>query len=266
MTIFINLLPYMRDEEQLDQFLKRWKGGIEVVTEGYDWSNNATDWNKQNPKFQAFSGPISVHTPIFDLNLAAPRYSVLTEYSYEIYEQALQWSARLGAKHAVIHPNLQSTPIYHREETQQCSKNYLRKLGEMGEALGVKVVVENVGFHECALYDEDEFVELFNEIPSIDALLDVGHAHINGWDIPRMIERLGERLTVVHLHDNNGLYDEHVPIGEGTIEWDGIWRALERAQHKIDLILEYNIGTSTELLLEHAEALEHNMGKLGSPV
>lgn len=266
MTIFINLLPYMKDEKELDRLLGSWKGGIELVTEGADWIHNPTDWSRERTPFQSFPGPLSVHTPIFDLNLASPRYSVISQYSFEVYQQALHWSAHMGAMHAVIHPNLQSTPLYNRQEAQQCSKGYLKRLGELGESLGVKVLVENVGFHDCALFDPDEFVELFNEIPSIEALLDVGHAHINGWDIPLMIKRLGERLTAVHLHDNHGVYDEHLPIGGGTIDWSGVWRQLDQAQHKVDLILEYNIGTSTELLLEHAEGLQQNNGKSGLPI
>lgn len=263
MSIYINLLPYMKDEEQLDELLQHWQGGIELVTEGADWNNNPTDWSRPRTKFQSFSGPISVHTPIFDLNLASPRYRALSQYSFEVYQQSLHWASRIGAKHAVIHPNLQSTPIYDRSAAQECAKYYLRQLGEMGQTLGVKVLVENVGFHDCALFNPDEFVELFNQISSIEALLDVGHAHINHWDIPLMIERLGSRMAAVHLHDNHAEYDEHLPIGSGTIEWEGIWKQLNQAQHEIDLILEYNIGTSTELLLEHAGRIVQKIGMPG---
>lgn len=264
MTIYINLLPYMKDEDKLDELLQQWQGGIELVTEGADWTRHPLDWAQGTGKLASFPGPISVHTPIFDLNLASPRYRVISQYSFEVYQQSLQWSSKVGAKHAVIHPNLQSTPIYDREEAQKLSKHYLKQLGELGEQLGVRVVVENVGFHDCALFDPEEFVNLFDEIPSIDALLDIGHAHINGWDIPAVIQRLGKRLTTVHLHDNHAAYDEHLPIGEGTVEWEGIWKRLDQAQHEIALILEYQIGTSTEIVLSHAAEVQQKVRRIGS--
>ncbi|GIP36663.1 sugar phosphate isomerase/epimerase [Paenibacillus sp. J2TS4] len=256
MAIYINMLPCLKDEDKVDELLKQWDGGIELVAEGADWCRHPIDWSKGRGKYASFPGPISVHTPIFDLNLACSRYRALSEYSFEVYQQSLQWAASIGAKHAVVHPNLQSTPIFDRQGSQQCSKHYISRLGELGQQLGVQVLVENVGFHDSVLYDPEEFVQLFAEIPSIEALIDVGHAHINGWDIPGIIRHLGTRLTAVHLHDNNGLADDHLPMGEGTIEWEGIWKELDQTEHKIDMILEYNTETTTELLLEHAAKVQ----------
>ncbi|WP_010272514.1 sugar phosphate isomerase/epimerase family protein [Paenibacillus senegalensis] len=264
MSIYINLLPYMKDEAQLNAFLEQWQGGVEWVTEGVQWANHPSEWSQEIPALAKHTGPISVHTPIFDLNLASPRYRTLSQYSYEVYQQALLWSAKIGAKHAVIHPNLQSTPIYDREGAQACSKHYLRQLGQLGERLGVKVMVENVGFHDCALFNPDEFVELFDEIPEIDALLDIGHAHINNWDIPRLIERLDSRLTAIHLHDNHGAYDEHLPMGDGTVQWEPIWEKLERLEQEPAYILEYQIGTRTDIVLAHAAQLEQKLRKTGN--
>ena len=256
MNISINMLPYMNNKEESGQLLSRWQGGVELVTEGADWRDNGTDWFNDSGLPASFSGQIGVHAPIFDLNLACPRYPVFSEYSFEVYKQSLRWAARIGAEHVVIHPNLYSSPIYNKKEAQRCSKTYLQKLGELGKHLGVKVFVENVGFHECALFSAEEFVRLFEEILSIDALLDVGHAHINRWDIPEVIKQLGGRLAAVHLHDNYGKYDDHLPIGEGTIEWTGIWKVLGEASHDIEFILEYQIGTPPETLLEHARKLQ----------
>lgn len=257
--ISINLLPYMDDKKKVAEIHSRWEGGVELVTEGADWYDNGADWFRKSGFPANFAGRISVHAPIFDLNLANPRYPVLSQYSFEVYQQSLLWAAQIGAKHIVIHPNLQTTPIFHKAEAQRCSKSYLRKLGELGKRLGVNVLVENVGFHECALFSSEEFIRLFDEIPSIDALLDVGHAHINQWDIPEIINRLGKRLTAVHLHDNCGKDDDHLPIGEGTIEWTGIWQELRGAVHEIEFILEYKIGTPLDTLIEHAQNLQEQL-------
>ena len=61
---------------------------------------------------------------------------------------------------------------------------------------------------------------LFDIFPSAKSLIDTGHAHVNGWDIPAVVQSLGERLVACHVHDNDATADAHLPIGQGTIEWD----------------------------------------------
>jgi sugar phosphate isomerase/epimerase len=51
--------------------------------------------------------------------------------------------------------------------------------------------------------------------------LDVGHA--NTGLLPEFME-LKSRLANLHVHDNNGKFDEHLPIGDGTVDFDS-WSA-----------------------------------------
>ena len=56
--------------------------------------------------------------------------------------------------------------------------------------------------------------------------LDVGHATLLGKDLYRFISILGDRLQVLHVHDNNGLQDEHLFPYMGITNWDRFCRAL----------------------------------------
>jgi sugar phosphate isomerase/epimerase len=38
------------------------------------------------------------------------------------------------------------------------------------------------------------------------------------------LEALGERLFEMHIHDNRGKYDEHLPVGDGNIRYEEIFR------------------------------------------
>lgn len=42
--------------------------------------------------------------------------------------------------------------------------------------------------------------------------LDVGHANVTGVPYERFAERFGDRIHVVHLHDNDGSGDDHDPL------------------------------------------------------
>lgn len=258
MAIFLNLLPYMNRIEDSAELFERWKGGVEIPMDGPNW-REPVNWHHEFSRFADHPGPISVHSPIWELNLATPRFDLLRNYSLDVYRECLAWSAKIGAEQMVIHPSFPVTPLFLRKESQECSKDSLRKLGEEARKLGIELAVENVGFREHALFDQEEFVRLFEEIPEITALVDVGHAHINGWDIPLLIRQLGTRLSALHLHDNDGYDDLHQPVGEGTIVWEPIWEALRELNHGYRAILEYQWDTPLETMLKDAEAIEKKL-------
>jgi sugar phosphate isomerase/epimerase len=53
-------------------------------------------------------------------------------------------------------------------------------------------------------------------------------------------EILGDRIGYLHLSDNGGLYDDHLPLGDGTVDWaaaDALWKGLGR-----DTYLTFEVG------------------------
>jgi len=261
MTIFINLAPYTYQVDQSAELLDCWNGGIEIMMDGPNW-REPVDWKKEFERFAHYQGPISVHGPIWELNLATDRYPAIREYSYEVYKECLDWCAQIGALHMVLHPNLYSTPLFARKASQQYAKENLRRLGEHAAKLNIDVAVENIGKGEYALFNQEEFVELFDEIETIKALVDVGHAHMNGWDVPAVIRQLGSRIAAVHLHDNDGVNDLHQPIGHGTIRWELIWDAMNSLEHSYRPIIEYSEGVSLELMLKHGADLAEKLNTI----
>ena len=56
--------------------------------------------------------------------------------------------------------------------------------------------------------------------PYFKICLDVGHAYIFGKiSLEDWVKRLGKDLAHVHLHDNAKVFDEHLGLGRGTIQW-----------------------------------------------
>lgn len=75
-----------------------------------------------------------------------------------------------------------------------------------------------------------DYIDTLNEIAGekiFSFCYDLGHATLLGKNIRASINMLGERLTVLHIHDNNGLKDTHQqPFsntrGKGWVtDWDG---------------------------------------------
>ena len=45
------------------------------------------------------------------------------------------------------------------------------------------------------------------------------------------LDQLGDRIGYLHLSDNMGYYDDHLPLGTGTVDWktaDSLWRMAGR--------------------------------------
>ena len=83
---------------------------------------------------------------------------------------------------------------------------------EHGRARGVEVVLENGPDNRHQL---KWFRQIFHRLPDLKLLLDVGHCNLAPTNnLARdYLFALGDRLAHVHLSDNDGTRDEHLPFG-----------------------------------------------------
>jgi sugar phosphate isomerase/epimerase len=111
------------------------------------------------------------------------------------------------------------------------------------------------------LFDFEEYLALFERYPQALALLDTGHAHVNGWNLPETVKRLQKKLLAVHVHDNDGSGDSHQPVGLGTIEWEPYFASIRDYAPNALQILEYAY-IEPGVLTEHLHKLESRYGAL----
>jgi sugar phosphate isomerase/epimerase len=55
--------------------------------------------------------------------------------------------------------------------------------------------------------------------------LDVGHANTVGL-VDEFLDQLNNHISHVHIHDNMGKKDEHLPLGKGSIDWKRVTEKL----------------------------------------
>jgi len=121
--------------------------------------------------------------------------------------------------------------------------SWFRDLVAAARDRGVVVTLENL--------DEspETLRRALDAVPDLRYCLDVGHAHLDGrTDGARMyLEALGDRLGLVHLHDNHGGHgkegDEHLPLGKGTIDLERDARAIVATGYDGRVTLELFTGT-----------------------
>ena len=112
------------------------------------------------------------------------------------------------------------------------------------EGLDVKVGVENWKVNP----DPEEFRRLRRElapVTDLGLLLDLGHLHVMSEDAVAATRELPIPVCEVHVHDNKGKTDDHMPLGWGNLPleelvkavratgFDGIWTLEIRPTYRV---------------------------------
>lgn len=228
---------------------------IELMLDGGQWNEMEQLFSQAAEILKQFPVHYTVHPPAWDTNLTSENKAIRAA-SFSEYKKAIEFAGMLGAEHVVIHPGFCFAGVFDRRQAQLRAQEAISLLAEVAKQHHSKLVVENVGYNGTELYTEEEFARLLEPFDgAVGYLLDVGHAYLNGWDIPRMIETLDDRLYAVHLHDNGGALDDHLPIGHGSIQWEPIFSALQQSSTQPQLILEYAPQTDLTYLSAGKELL-----------
>ncbi|NLB20338.1 MAG: sugar phosphate isomerase/epimerase, partial [Clostridium sp.] len=158
---------------------------------------------------------------------------------------------KLKASHVVLHPGFSDIPFENKKELIERSREAMVELSNFNRSYGVDLLIENVGNNTASIFNMEEYAYFLNDFPeSMKYILDIGHANITKWDIPKLIQKLGPRLKAFHINDNDGERDIHLAIDEGTVNWSKVFEAIKKEERSYDLILEYNVKTDLGKLKE----------------
>lgn len=216
---------------------------IELMMDGEHWDHLGHRFERIGKQLKQLPVSFSVHPPAWDMNLTSEMRSV-REATFTEYKKAIEFASIIGASHVVIHPGFCYHPSFNKKLAKKRAYEYIKELCNVAKPLGVMLAVENVGYGGTGLYTQEEFVTLLDDIdPVAGYLVDIGHAYLDHWDIPGVIEAVKDRLIALHIHDNNGTNDDHLPIGRGTIDLKKIIEVINKAGIDCELILEYALGT-----------------------
>lgn len=140
------------------------------------------------------------------------------------------------------------------EETEK----FIDSIAPMAKEMGITICIENlydgIGGHLlegpcCDVAKAAERIDRINEKYRAEVLgfcFDTGHANLVGIDFERFITGLGERLKVLHIHDNDGISDLHqIPFtfaktreNKSSTDWEGFIRGLRQIRFQGTLSFE----------------------------
>jgi sugar phosphate isomerase/epimerase len=168
--------------------------------------------------------PTFVHTA--DLTPA------LRQASREEIRRSLDVAAELGAEKVVAHPPaIGFMGALAMDRVRPLVEEGMAEMLDHATSRGVRVCLENMFPRYRVGVEPSTFEPLLAAWPALHLTLDVGHAFIEDRKTRRLlafIETLGHRIGHLHLSDNRGQRDEHLPLGKGRIPYARIARALKR--------------------------------------
>lgn len=191
-------------------------------------------------------GAVSMHAPFAaHIDITSPDDAV-RESSVQDLLRACEAAARLHARHVVLHPGPEREGRPHEEEfltRMHHAATSLNRVARRCCELGVHLLLENMLAHLMFGHVRD-MLYLLGEIKTceVGTCLDTGHAHL-ARELDMVIQKLSGHLCMVHVNDNHGDWDAHLPPGAGSIDWRWFMRELHRRQFSGPLVLELSGST-----------------------
>lgn len=204
----------------------------------------------------------TMHAPFTDLNPATPFQPVKAAVEKTLVDFA-RFSRYLDARRITVHPgSVHSEALV--PESVESAVTTLRKLVREADG-GLEINIENQvrsqsPFHFPLGSNVESLDLLLSQASKARLTLDSGHAHVNGIDPLQLYRRFQDDVTEVHLSDNNGSLDDHLPPGLGTINLKGLLEAVDNSDVFVCLELNPHRLTGAEVM-EAASALKRKLSK-----
>lgn len=189
-------------------------------------------------KIESLKKNCIVHLPFYGLQTASLDSSV-SSYSQEALLSGIEAAKLMKSKKAVMHTGF-SPFLPPKGYTKWKSKFFtsLDVLLQKATELDIVLLLENTWEPDPGLFN-DVFREFHS--PNLAVCLDIAHifcfsdCYFSDW-----WEYLGNRVSHIHLSDNNLSHDDHLPLGTGKISYINILKMLKRK--KLTYTLENKIS------------------------
>jgi len=177
----------------------------------------------------------TIHAPFFDISTGGIDAEI-RELSYKKLSSAIEIGKVWGSNLVVIHYNYDR--LYYRKSFDKWierSEDFFKRLTKIPNH--PLVAIENIDDP-----NPDVSLELERRIGS-DSLIhcfDFGHHNVFGKiSSTKWLNRIESGKHIhFHLHDNDGSGDDHLPMGDGKIDWETAFKDLNDLKSPFSVTLE----------------------------
>lgn len=163
-------------------------------------------------------------------------------FAVETYKHEAEVCHELGGTLVVVHcASIRPHGVSDQERAVRVEqlKKSIADLGFFGSTCQITFAFENLPGYHAIGWDVAELAKILAEAgaPNTGMCFDSGHAHMVT-DSVAAVEQTAGQMIYAHISDNSGQADEHELITYGTIDAEGLGRALHRVGYDGTFMLE----------------------------
>ncbi len=223
--IFYLSTPLNRLEEKLDYIDREgFFPEVRMINPDILFKLSSYDISRIREKIEKRGMAIFSHGPFFGLDIASIDRRI-SEYTRDCLTRGIEITASLGGKIMVMHTGY--LPFFSRGGRKHWFRNWgerMKGIIEKAEKEGVVIALENTWD------DKPEILLHLAELLPGDQTrfcLDTGHVNcFSKASFQSWWENIGDRVEVLHLHDNDGISDDHLPVGRGNFDFGELTKKL----------------------------------------
>jgi sugar phosphate isomerase/epimerase len=216
-------------------FLKSNRLNVEIMMYATNWirAYPHNEVKAMGERLEAEGIEVSIHGPLFDLNPGS-QDTIIRDYTKFNFMRCLNISALLKASIVVFHLGLNPlTPQDYRDAWLRTSMKTWKPVVSHAGRLGITIALENMFLNEPHLLRK--VIDMVDD-PHMQACLDVGHVNVYSVvPLEEWIQALAGNIVKIHINDNDGRNDLHLPFGEGNVDYAHVYKLLR--QYRVNALM-----------------------------
>ena len=202
---FSTLALFMKSNEEIINTAKKHEFEmVEILAEDIFFEKN-------NEEFGDCGLDVRIHAATVDINIASINKGIRFESVKQMISCA-KYAEDIGAKTVTIHPGkIGRNDSRLREYALNLS---IESIGEIMDNSEVEISVENMPVRKSFLANNVEEIERIQSATGCNLTIDTGHANTCN-NLDEMLDL--KNISYCHLNDNDGLHDQHITLGDGTL-------------------------------------------------
>ena len=203
---FTTLALFMEPNNDIINLAK--KNGFEII----EILGEDPFYEKDNGEFKDCGLDIRMHAATVDINIASLNKGIRKE-SVKQMIQCGKYAENINANTITIHPGIIGRNDPHLRKW--ALELTIESLGEIIDNTNVEISVENMPVRSKFLGNTVEEIEMIQNETGCSLTIDTGHANTCD-NLKEMLEL--KNISYCHLNDNDGKKDQHITLGEGTLD------------------------------------------------
>ncbi|MCQ2971233.1 Sugar phosphate isomerase/epimerase [Methanobrevibacter gottschalkii] len=203
---FTTLALFMEDNNKIIELAKQ--HGFEII----EILGEDPFYEKDKGEFKNCGIDMRIHAATVDINIASLNKGIRTE-SIKQMIQCGHYAESINANTITLHPGIigRNEPRLRKWALEIA----VESIGKIIDNTNIEISIENMPVRGKFLGNKVEEIEMIQEETGCSLTIDTGHGNTCG-NLEEMLNL--KNISYCHLNDNNGVKDQHITLGEGTLD------------------------------------------------